>query len=218
MSSPHSLTASDIGQRIDLRYNGFVDETLRQGLEARTIFRLDSVSGNSRTWTFSYAVQNRFAAPVTAARVSIFGFDVDGFTATNQSVALSAAAATGTYDTVSRNGNVPQIGPTLDVCFRAGGGGGGCASGGGGGNSVAGSFIGGTFSLTFAGAVQRILLDNFFVRYQSIADANAQGQSGVGVVDLYAHTVPEPAVWAQLIAGFGLTGAVLRRRRRLAPA
>lgn len=30
-------------------------------------------------------------------------------------------------------------------------------------------------------------------------------------------TVPEPAAWALLIAGFGLTGAMLRRRRR-APA
>lgn len=37
----------------------------------------------------------------------------------------------------------------------------------------------------------------------------ALAQSGLG-------TVPEPASWALLIAGFGLTGAVLRRRRAVA--
>ncbi|MBS0361590.1 MAG: NF038122 family metalloprotease [Proteobacteria bacterium] len=32
-----------------------------------------------------------------------------------------------------------------------------------------------------------------------------------------AYTVPEPATWALLIVGFGLTGGALRRRRRLVP-
>jgi hypothetical protein len=30
--------------------------------------------------------------------------------------------------------------------------------------------------------------------------------------------IPEPASWALLIAGFGLTGAAMRRRRALATA
>jgi hypothetical protein len=34
------------------------------------------------------------------------------------------------------------------------------------------------------------------------------------ITTLVAGAVPEPASWAMLIAGFGLTGAVLRRRRR----
>jgi hypothetical protein len=34
----------------------------------------------------------------------------------------------------------------------------------------------------------------------------------------YVDTVPEPGSWAMLIAGFGLTGAVMRRRRTLAAA
>jgi hypothetical protein len=36
----------------------------------------------------------------------------------------------------------------------------------------------------------------------------------VDSVTTQAVTVPEPASWAMLIAGFGLTGAVLRRRRQ----
>jgi hypothetical protein len=36
------------------------------------------------------------------------------------------------------------------------------------------------------------------------------------VVELASGTVPEPDTWAMLIAGFGLTGAAMRRRRRAA--
>ncbi len=39
---------------------------------------------------------------------------------------------------------------------------------------------------------------------------------GEGVVCAAVANVPEPASWAMLIAGFGLTGAALRRRRYLA--
>lgn len=39
------------------------------------------------------------------------------------------------------------------------------------------------------------------------------GSDGAELVSLSA--VPEPATWAMLIAGFGLSGAQLRRRRRL---
>ncbi|MEN9931742.1 MAG: hypothetical protein RIS17_315 [Pseudomonadota bacterium] len=46
-----------------------------------------------------------------------------------------------------------------------------------------------------------------------------------GYVPVYIHTdfiastaVPEPASWAMLIAGFGLTGAAMRRRRRVVAA
>ncbi len=217
VASPATFAAADIGVKVNRLYNGFVDETLTSGLSSRTVFQLTAIGNGGRNWDFAYAVQNRFTAPVTAARVSIFGFDVDGITASNNTLALQAASATGVYDTVARNGNVPQIGPTLDVCFRAGGGGGGCASGGGGGNSTAGSFIGGTFRLTFASAVQRVILDNFFVRYQSVNSAVLNGASGVGVdTMLWSPAVPEPATWAQMIAGFGLLGLAMRRRRALA--
>ncbi len=41
---------------------------------------------------------------------------------------------------------------------------------------------------------------------------------GVGSVSAVTVSVPEPANWALLIAGFGMTGAVLRRRRATAQA
>jgi PEP-CTERM motif len=51
-------------------------------------------------------------------------------------------------------------------------------------------------------------------------NANAGGLYGFGGTLSVAGApgVPEPASWAMLIAGFGLTGAVMRRRRTLATA
>jgi hypothetical protein len=47
------------------------------------------------------------------------------------------------------------------------------------------------------------------------SDSNAFEYDGFAVT---TGSVPEPASWAMLIAGFGLTGAMLRRRRALAAA
>jgi PEP-CTERM motif len=47
---------------------------------------------------------------------------------------------------------------------------------------------------------------------QSVAVGNIQ----LRIINLEAPSVPEPASWAMLIAGFGLVGATLRRRRALA--
>jgi hypothetical protein len=47
-----------------------------------------------------------------------------------------------------------------------------------------------------------------------------QGDTGQGYLldNLSAAVVPEPASWAMMIAGFGLTGAAMRRRNRAALA
>jgi hypothetical protein len=51
---------------------------------------------------------------------------------------------------------------------------------------------------------------------------NGAGDQGSGRSDFgsngFAGRVPEPASWALLVAGFGLTGAAIRRRRALATA
>lgn len=42
--------------------------------------------------------------------------------------------------------------------------------------------------------------------------------SGADVTLIGTSAVPEPATWAMLIGGFGVTGAMLRRRRQALPA
>ena len=44
------------------------------------------------------------------------------------------------------------------------------------------------------------------------------GDNMLGLDDVSMAAVPEPASWAMLIAGFGLTGAVMRRRRAVVAA
>ena len=46
--------------------------------------------------------------------------------------------------------------------------------------------------------------------------AHAPGANQPGVQDMTTGGVPEPAAWALMIAGFGLAGASLRQRRKLA--
>jgi len=41
------------------------------------------------------------------------------------------------------------------------------------------------------------------------------GDNALGLDDVSISAVPEPASWAMLIGGFGLTGAAMRRRRRV---
>lgn len=211
VSSPATFTAGSIGTSVTRSYNGFVEEELVAGLLATTIFTLRSVSADRRSWTFDAGVSNTSSGAITASRVSIFGFDV--------SQAIDRASAAGVFATVGTDGNVPQIGPTLDVCFRAGGGGSGCANGGGGGVMLGESYSEGRFVLRFSEATEAVTLNNFFVRYQSI-EGTARGDSGVGVDDLQpvggvAGVVPETATWAMLIIGLGIVGAARRRRQQV---
>lgn len=63
-----------------------------------------------------------------------------------------------------------------------------------------------------------IMPANSVYTYLMIASGNASGAGSyyayLDPVITFNAGVPEPAVWAQLVAGFGLAGAVARRRRR----
>lgn len=181
------------------------------GLTSTAVFRLSELSGgdgvsNFTGWTFNIDdMKNTSSGIVTGSRLSVFGFDVDP----NR----NGASATGVFAGVG-SGAISN-GLNVEVCFRSGGGGAGCAGGGGGGLSIGESIavvnlVPNTFTLTFGSAQSQITLDKFIVRYQSIAtDTGISDGSGIGTA-----AVPEPASWAMLIAGFGLVGAVMRRRQR----
>ena len=60
------------------------------------------------------------------------------------------------------------------------------------------------------------LTGNLFLGWRLSRPTNATANLQVALLDLPSDPVPEPASWAMLIAGFGLVGATLRRRRLLA--
>ncbi|MBU6165349.1 MAG: cistern family PEP-CTERM protein [Alphaproteobacteria bacterium] len=122
------------------------------------------------------------------------------------------------------------------VCLKASGPANNCSGGGGDGLEMGtGAGLGtpanpfpatsSEFILNFTGPAQRtsITLHNFVLRFQSLTgtgeydggSGTLNGASGVGIVS-GVEIIPEPSSWAMLIAGFGLIGTSLRRRRLLA--
>ena len=69
----------------------------------------------------------------------------------------------------------------------------------------------GSFRLDYPTSLTSLSLDRFAVRYQSLG-ANGRG-SGTGF-GTPPPSVPEPATWAMMLAGFGATGFAMRRTRR----
>jgi hypothetical protein len=215
-STPASFSA--LNQSVNLNFGqGYVGSTPQPGLTATAIFRLSSLSGGNTTtnwtnWTFTIDnLANTSSGSVMTSRLSSFGFDV----APN----VSSASGSGMFDLTTRNSNISN-GISVEVCFRNAGG--NCAGGGNGGLTIGqsipnGTFQTNTFTLIFSQAQSAINLDRFVVRYQSINTIGGVSDgSGVGVVgENLFDPVPEPANWAMLIAGFGLIGAVARRRREI---
>lgn len=66
--------------------------------------------------------------------------------------------------------------------------------------------VSGDFSLT----------GNLFLGWRVSRPSNSTANLQIKLLDLPNEPVPEPASWAMLIAGFGLVGASMRRRRTLA--
>jgi hypothetical protein len=153
-------------------------------------------SGND--YNFTYSLLNNSTDPLT--NISGFGFDVTGGT-----VDLSTTTATGTYSNIS-SGQISG-GTTVDFCAT----GGPNCSGGANSGPTPGNTATGTLALEFTSLPTSITLTQPVIRMQNTG-ANGQG-SDIGV-----PAVPEPATWAMMVMGLGLTGFAVRRRRRFVPA
>ena len=76
------------------------------------------------------------------------------------------------------------------------------------------------FDILFSGGVNRAFLsanNSFYGVDLTTGRATLIGDIGItNIRDITAAAVPEPATWATMISGFGLIGAVMRRRGRIA--
>jgi hypothetical protein len=179
-------------------YDGFDTsaQTPIAGLTGEIAFSFVNTTNSGKTVNFTYSITNTSSAPITASRISGFGFDT--------TPDIVSGTVDGVFDTVKTSGNVPNVG-TIDVCFSDVN----CAGGAFGGVTI-GDTAGGNFTLTFASAPTTLTLDDFYVRYQSIE--GVRGLSSASGLGDPQPAVPEPATWAMMIGGMGMVGASMRRR------
>lgn len=192
-----AVTVSAIGDNFTLDF----DSPASPGLTATAEFTVADISSDAlggQTWTLDVSLSNTSTTPITDARVSILGFNTDiGYDPTD-------SAVTGIFGTVA-SGHMPLAG-NLDACFKAGGGDSNCAGGGGGGVGIGDTGLF-TIMLNFDLALADLVMDNFFVRYQSVVGAT----SGPGVV---GTQVPTPSSMAFLASGLIALASIGRTRRR----
>lgn len=176
------------------------------GLTAEITFNFLGVENKS--YKFSYTMTNTSSAPIDAARLTIFGFNTDP----NVS---SVSVGAGDLFNVIASGNQPNGLANIDVCFKDTGPSNNCT---GASNGLAiGASTSGTFKLNFANLEAKLMLSDFTVRYQGI-DSKTLSIVGGSASGTPVTAVPEPAAWAMMLAGFGLVGSAMRRRRPMARA
>lgn len=201
-NTPISFAKGTSGQEFTVDYSGYIDSVLAPGLGGFGHFRFLGSADDGLTWKFGIVeLKNISTAPIVASRISVYGFNADP----NADV----VTAEGLFNVVRRDQNVPGLG-TREVCIKAVVAQ-SCAGGGGAGLALGESTNFGSFTITLSQKTDALTLDNFFVRFQSITNADGSGLSGVGAG--VVSPVPEPSEWAMLIAGFLLMGMVLRQRR-----
>ena len=204
VNSPTTVTSADIGKSFTYTYNGIIDEKNQSGLTTSIKFTLNSVSG--KTWTFSAFLDNTLSTAPVSARISSFGFN-------GNPEIIGATPISGPFGKAVLDGSFPQTGgkTTIDFCLTAGSN----CSGGSGGGVLKNTTATQEFALSFASNTTSVIFNNFIVRYQSVTGSK-YGNSGIGLGTNDGGNfdpVPEPSSWAMLIAGFGLIGAVARRRK-----
>src|SRR5215204_1212051 len=210
-TSSVTLTGTDIGQTFTTTYNGSTAApAVQSGLSAEIEYTFLGFTGN--TASFSAEITNTSSAPITASRVSSFGFDTD------PTVLSGTTNGDTTFSNVLVNGAFPNQFGAIDVCVT---GGTTCQGG-----SSTGVLIGQTYTvdlltLTFSSTLNQLVLTNFGVRYQSIdSTTGLNGASGTGYGCVGSTCTPPPPPppppepTSMALLGIGLIGAAVKLRRR----
>lgn len=190
---------------------GNSDTVVLPGVTAQVKFTLDDILNSGTTWRITAEVDN--TSPSGTTRLGAFGFNTDP---NLQSVAFFDK---GDFGRILSDPNLNFSGGVkLEFCVNSNDVN-NCTGGGNDGFLPGDALATTTFDLTFAGAApDSVFFDNFYVRWQVLPSTPS---SGLGRLTGWTGTdgdgdplgVPEPSSWAMLIAGFGLVGAVSRRRK-----
>lgn len=189
---------TNVGDSYTLDFNGMENNVDIPGLSGSITYTLTAINGFN--YDFGFTVSNTSTAPVTASRISTFGFNTTPDF-------VSASILSGSVFTNVSSGNVPGGLPNVEFCATAGPN---CSGGGGGGVTI-GNSNSGLFRLTFGSAPGTVEFTNNYDRYQAITAPGISGGSAVGVPT--TSPVPEPASWMMMLAGFTACGITARRRK-----
>lgn len=193
------LEFGSIGDRGRFEFRGLEGRSGTEGVFAMLTLELTGRTADS--FTFSYRIENLSGGPIASARLTSFGFDVDGL--------LIDAQSSGTFGHTGA-GNVPGMG-FVDVCFLTGAT--SCASSAGDGLTMNDPLGIGSFQLSFQAPTAAVTLRDSYVRWRQVRADNVaiQGASGYSLGAATQAPLPEPRSWALMVAGFGLVGFALRR-------
>ena len=209
-ASATSLLFDSVGDTYTINFQGGENGSDITGLTGQLTLTLADLVG-SDNFVFDYVQSNTASGPVTAARISAFGFDL------TPSFLVASVISGSVFDGFS-SGSMSG-GVSVGGCLTAGPN---CAGGGGGGVLI-GNSTSGRFSFVTLTGTGMLTLSNLHLRGQSI-DAPTLGiRGGSALYNVIEggggnNAVPEPATWAMMLLGFGSIGATIRHRRRLAYA
>lgn len=209
-----AFTVADIGDTLTVIFNGNVGGVDIPGLTGEVDFTLTSFdAGNNNSAVFDVVVRNTSSAPISASRISAFGFN------SNPDV-IGGTSTSAEYTQVITGSQFPNNFGSIEVCVIDNPN----TCTGGGGSGVLIGEVSPVFQLTlnFANLGSTLTLDNFGMRYQSITGAGLVGASGTGSGSDDENpppppppppVVPEPST--MLLLGSGLALGVRKLKARL---
>jgi hypothetical protein len=222
-----TIMDTQINSSFTRRFYGYVNDVQQTDLYADITFKFLGTSNLGRRWNFSAKISNLATGAFTSANVALFGFSTDNPNVAGDQYIPVASLTIGSGDFSdgeldnTTGFTTPGLSSSQQVCFKTGGTLGECATSDSGGVLKGATETQG-FALNFSAPKSLVSLQNFVLLFTGVNGTASNGQggqvtvsnasvAGFGVASV--APVPEPSSWAMLIAGFGLTGAAMRRRR-----